>query len=98
MIVMGVKNRCRKVARHLVKLGRGPVEFDAHSLREKARAWIRINMKSWSRAMVHADFTLDENDMETWQVFDPRHWKEELQPTDSIPYFRESGPGVTKHV
>ena len=74
----GVKKRCRKTSREMLKLGNFPLDADKELIMEEAKALVMHKMKSCIRASVHFDrveFFNYENGyhLEQWLMFDPRH-------------------------
>ena len=73
--VVGVKNRCRKVDRHVSdndELGRDTEPCEAVAV-QKAKDWISANMKSVTSAKATATLWTVDNGMETWEICNDEH-------------------------
>lgn len=78
-LVTGIKNRCRKVSREIIKLGYYPLGTTIESVKENAIKSVNASMKTIEFATIHLDLVEIEKcngyDSETWAMFDSRHVK-----------------------
>ena len=80
VIATGVKNRCRKTSREMIKLGTFPENADKNEVMALAYDRAQSYMKVIQSASLHWDYvTIETNsggyDMESWLMFDERHEK-----------------------
>ena len=82
VIVRGVKARCRKTSRELIKIGRYPIGTTIESVKDAAIAKTKAAMKSIDNASIHLDVveyeTIDGITMESFLMYDSRHIKQAL--------------------
>ena len=80
--VTGIKKRCRKTSRELIKLGYFPLGTTFETIKHNAMVQVMDIMKSIQSADMHLDFiTLEKCDgytSEQWHMFDKRHQKQVL--------------------
>ena len=80
--VTGIKKRCRKVSRELINIGIYPLGTTFAEIQDKAVKAASDAMKTIERGSIHLDHIgLEKSNgfnVETWQMFDPRHKKVDL--------------------
>lgn len=88
IIAHGVKNRCRKVDRHMLSLGEFTLGVARNIPYELAHYEVTNKMKKVVKAYLHLDYIeVDDSrgfTCEIWRPFDERHEKRELQNARGI--------------
>lgn len=81
VMAVGIKNRCRKIDRHMIKLGNHPLTTDRDALRNTAKREVKSQLKTVNSATIHFDIVEIADGFETWIMFDKAHVKEVLSLT-----------------
>lgn len=74
----GIKKRCRKIERHMLKLGNQPLSVSVELMKSSAYELLSKTMKTYSGAVLHLDYVeISDREggflVETWKPFDDRH-------------------------
>lgn len=83
VIVTGVKKRCRKAERHMLKAGYFPYNegsFDRDVVESIARGLIETNIKQVTgKVFISLDHVVRDEHFERWEMFSDKHVKFELK-------------------
>lgn len=89
IMARGIKKRCRKISREMIKLPNQPLTVDKAPFVEIAVRKISEVMKTCDLATLHFDHVEVSEELgyktSTWQMFDPRHTKLQiLGPSNGV--------------